>query len=119
MEVKYQMDLALQSANWEKYSDRFYTYELCGIAIPSSPDLWRIPHYWGGKVDSGDVTPELYTAWAADKELYFNHYQGLNSRWKIPGRIHSREYDPVKHERDDFMIKTLERVNLREKRVIK
>ena len=62
MEVKHQMDSDAQSANWEKHTDRFYTYEPCGITIPRSLGLWRIPHYWGGKVDSGDVPPELYTA---------------------------------------------------------
>ena len=62
MELKHQMNSDIQSANWEKHSDRFYTYEPCGITIPRSLGLWRMPHYWGGKVDSGDVTPELYTA---------------------------------------------------------
>ena len=42
--------------------------------------------------------------------------KGVNSGWKIPERTHIREYDPVKHERDDFMIRTLEQVNLRERR---
>ena len=60
MEVKHQMDSDVQSANWEKHSDRFYTYEPCGITIPRSLGLWRIPHYWGGEVGSG--SPELYTA---------------------------------------------------------
>ena len=62
MEVKHQMGSDVQSANWEKHSDRFYTYEPCGITIPRSLGLWRVPYYWDGKVDSGDVTPELYTA---------------------------------------------------------
>ena len=62
MEVKHQMDSDVQSANWEKHTDRFYTYEPCGITIPRSLGLWRIPHYWDGKVDSGKVIPELYTA---------------------------------------------------------
>ena len=60
MEVKHQMDSDIQSANWEKHSDRFYTYEPCGITIPRSLGLWRIPHYWGAEVGSGN--PELYTA---------------------------------------------------------
>ena len=48
--------------------------------------------------------------------LNYHHYQGLNSGWKIQERTHILEYDPVKHERADFMIKTLERVNLRERK---
>ena len=120
MEVKHQMDSDVQSANWEKHSDRFYTYEPCGITIPRSPDPLRwILHFLHSKIRTHYLKLPLpgffFTALAADNELYFNHYTGVNSGWKIPERTHIQEYDPVKHERDDFMIRILEQVSLRER----